>query len=137
MKASELRILNYVKSVLYKDILQINVIDLCGVVGIQGGGILDMKHIEPIPLTEEWLVKFKEWKKEDNLYVIRLDTINYSLRPDYINNDGELCWEFYVHNIRGEKVGCAYIKYIHQLQNLYFALTGEELTIKTEQQCQQ
>jgi hypothetical protein len=25
------------------------------------------------------------------------------------------------------------VKYVHQLQNLYFALTGEELTIKTNE----
>lgn len=84
----------------------------------------------PITLTEEWLEKFKEWKKEDDLYVRRLDTIVDSLRLDYINDDEELCWEFYVHNIRGEKVGCAYIKYVHELQNLYFALYQRELEIK-------
>ena len=85
--------------------------------------------IHPIPLTEEWLLKFNKWKKEGDLYIRRLDTIVDSLRLDYINDDGELCWEFYVHNIRGEKVGCAYIKHVHSLQNLYFALTGEELIL--------
>jgi hypothetical protein len=90
----------------------------------------DLSSARPIPLTEEWLLKFGKWIKEDNLFIRRLDTINDALRLDYINSDGELCWEFYVYNIAGQRVGCAYIKYVHQLQNLYFALTGEELQIK-------
>ena len=40
------------------------------------------------------------------------------------NDDGTLKECFY-------KNGYFIIKYVHQLQNLYFALTGEELTIKT------
>lgn len=122
IKASELRIGNYIKSELYKDILQINMIDLCGVIGIQGGGMLDMKHIEPIPITEEWLLKFglgqcenENWfeKKVNRLGIVI--SVNLNGRMSIEDNKDEMI------TIRE----CCY--YLHQLQNLYFALTGDEL----------
>ena len=73
--------------------------------------------IKPIPLTEEWLKKFGfKWKNTG----LRLD--KYVLRNQI---DG---WFMYISN---ESLNfTVHIKYIHQLQNLYFALTGKELTIK-------
>jgi hypothetical protein len=91
------------------------------------------KMIQPIPLTEEWLVKFgfEEYSK-------------------HINGDFELCIKsdkpsqhIVVRVYRGgfsvfNHSECDFtqiqfinrVKHVHQLQNLYFALTGEELTIK-------
>ena len=69
---------------------------------------------KPIPLTEEWLLKFGFVKKE----------IGYSKLTSM-----EECFliSFGKHiNINGVKFNNE-IKYVHQLQNLYFALTGEEL----------
>lgn len=67
---------------------------------------------EPIPLTEEWLLKFGfEYTK---LYYIKYDD------DLIIYFDGI---DFYFK--RSSK--SLTIKYVHQLQNLYFALTGEEL----------
>ncbi len=67
--------------------------------------------LEPIPLTEEWLVKFgfEGWDKGD--YTMNLSNANFYKLP---------IWQPLAKNI----------KHVHQLQNLYFALTGEELTIK-------
>lgn len=71
---------------------------------------------KPIPLTEKWLLKFGfEWKN----HAMRLS--NFYIRKQiggfmlYISNE--------THNI------AINIKYVHQLQNLYFALTGKELEI--------
>lgn len=81
--------------------------------------------IRPIPLTEEWLVKFgwnyyihesvyKKWGKvKANDYVYRYTIIQSDKGFVHPTSDG------------GVK-----LNYVHQLQNLYFALTGEELTIK-------
>lgn len=70
----------------------------------------------PIPLTEEWLLRFGfevyEFDHKENQYRFkdRLIVIRDGLFCDY-----------------GTSV---IIKRVHQLQNLYFSLTGEELTIK-------
>jgi hypothetical protein len=76
---------------------------------------------KPISLTEKWLVKFgiKDlWIKES--WKVVEDT-----------SDGETFgWSMFVRNAcYTKKIEFVYFKYVHQLQNLYFALTGEELTI--------
>ncbi len=68
---------------------------------------------EPIPLTEEWLLKFGF----EHLGSSRFDFKRFT----YYLYDGS----FYNQSSR-----LSTIKYVHQLQNLYFALTNEELTIK-------
>lgn len=80
--------------------------------------------LQPIELTKEWLLKLGfEYNKYYDNYVIRA--------RDYYNSVGwndEAC-EWYYNNDRSD-AGCYYItdiKYVHQLQNLYFALTQEEL----------
>jgi hypothetical protein len=70
--------------------------------------------VDAIPLTEEWLLKFRF---DD------LGTYGYGRGNFHICLHGN---EFYF-PINNRKV---FIKYVHQLQNLYFALTGEELIIK-------
>ena len=75
---------------------------------------------EPIPLTEEWLIKFGFEKKENKWYkLIRFPTVRF------LNNKLNV----YV-IIHSSSVVIAILDYVHQLQNLYFALTGEELTLK-------
>ena len=72
---------------------------------------------EPIPLTEEWLLKFG-FKKGEGGYIDRTFFLNGVICVFIINSS----FNFYYKNIL--------LKSVHQLQNLYFALTGEELTIK-------
>jgi len=74
---------------------------------------------KPIPLTEEWLIKFGF---EDNQKVKGVKYIDGVIAIDCIRYGKGWCLanDEYHPNI----------KYVHQLQNLYFALTGEELTIK-------
>jgi hypothetical protein len=82
-----------------------------------------MKYIKPIPLTEEWLIKFGFKLTENHVGYneYRLNTLGFRVQCSKNNNPVSLC------NNRG------YITdfiHVHQLQNLYFALTGEELEIK-------
>jgi hypothetical protein len=114
MKANELRIGNIVlrKEFLHsnlencrfdKIVVTHNDINACHIYN---------RHFEPIPLTEEWLFKFGF---DD------LGTYGYG------RGNFHICLhenEFYF-SINNRKV---FIKHVHQLQNLYFALTGEELT---------
>jgi hypothetical protein len=72
--------------------------------------------VTPIPLTEEWLLSFG-FEKMHKYYQLGKVTIN-------IFNDSA-----YKLNVSGFTPYKA-IKYVHQLQNLYFDLTGEELTLE-------
>ena len=110
MKPNELRIGNWVET-------------FEGVIQIQNGWEIDEgNECQPIPLTEEWLFKFgfkfdghcSWWKNK--LIELTIDT-------------GED--EYSVFNNNGDYITLKGIKYVHSLQNLHFALTGEELTIKT------
>jgi hypothetical protein len=116
MKAEELRIGNLVSSIgiIYK----VTSIDIHGnIKGVEGSTSFNLdKTANSIPLTEEWILKFGF---DD------LGTYGYG------RGNFHICLhenEFYF-PINNRKV---FIKYVHQLQNLYFALTGEDLEIKTE-----
>lgn len=79
-------------------------------------------NCEPIPLTEEWLVKlgFDECYKTKHKQGILKQYSKSRIKFD-VSNSGNI---YYSHkNIP--------IYDVHQLQNLYFALTGEELKTLT------
>lgn len=110
MKANELRIGNIVYFGIVKEPIRIIKIDPNSV---------NIEMAEPIPLTEEWLLNYSE------------STMNFSfILPNNIrlwidkSNDSNLVWYFVW---KGQHIN---IKHVHQLQNLYFVLTGEELTLK-------
>ena len=93
-------------------------------------------YIEPIPLTEEWLLKFGFSEEtqyySDNLSLFWLD-IHKSLENSefYIFFNTETKY-IGLHSMENENNISKYlydIKYIHQLQNLYFALTGTHLIL--------
>ena len=90
-----------------------------------GAGLINctLDEIKPIPLTEEWLIKFgfKTSEKQWN---------TFSRSHYYLCEKDELCFKlhetkniFYMHKYE-------HIKFVHQLQNLYFALIDKELTLK-------
>ena len=72
--------------------------------------------IAPIPLTEEWLVRFGFEKCTDAYYINNVGNI-FKGENGYWIDDNE---SGTINNIP--------LLHVHQLQNLYFALTGEELT---------
>ena len=84
-----------------------------------------IKAIEPIPLTEDWFWKFK-FLKEESLIVNEGWIFE---KPDfggfYRENNYWLPKPYYFSEAFGEGYK---LKYVHQLQNLYYALTGKELT---------
>jgi hypothetical protein len=135
MKASELRIGNYV----YDTLGKVNTIDLDAITYIVKES---QNQVKPIPLTEEWLLKFgfkkypnrrdtfrQEYYDSFQLVIDEHTIISFSIPIGY--ND-IIC--NYDKLYRSEEKKQSYrVKHIHQLQNLYFALTGEELTFKSEQ----
>jgi hypothetical protein len=85
---------------------------------------LNEENLEGLPLTEEWLLKFGfdrvgEWIGID--FNPRMGIRFYngnSAECDITQDDKYIAFK------------CGFIQYVHQLQNLYFALTGNELEIK-------
>jgi hypothetical protein len=116
MKAEELRIGNWVA--INDNIYQVDVIDYNQVIEIERG-IVELKYVQPIPLTEEWLLRFGSViDREDDSYVFKSGfyiSVNDKSEAILFFGGNELC-EF---------------NYVHQLQNLYYALTGEELKLKS------
>tara|TARA_R110000772_G_scaffold246116_1_gene359736 strand:+ start:170 stop:538 length:369 start_codon:yes stop_codon:yes gene_type:complete len=83
-----------------------------------------MFNIIPIPLTEEWLLRFgfRDIKNVENVnFKEYRQWERYSICIQFPCGEEA---HFYAGNYP------VAIRYVHQLQNLYFALTGEELTIK-------
>lgn len=71
----------------------------------------DYSKVEPIPITEEWLLKLGYWP--------------CNLTDNHFNISGHRIWkcnDIFICDKNG-----IVLKYIHQLQNLYFALNQKEL----------
>ena len=86
---------------------------------------------EPIPLTEEWLLKFG-FEKIITPTLLKEINITYYKKGNFIIYLLKNSFEVELINQNGEQFNL-YInweKHVHTLQNLYFALTGEELTRK-------
>lgn len=137
MEAKELRIGNYVKLNAvyqkYKDsveplfhesqVLPISSIQEDNTIRLKKNtshgdsiGCFPISYINPIPLTEDWLIKFGANKYSE---YFELGHTEWYKEEDYFKPKS-----YYFAD--GFKDGFK-LKYVHQLQNLYFALTGEEL----------
>jgi len=84
-----------------------------------------------IPLTEEWLLKFgaRVWGHESSRMASIEITEHMSFEINLVNGDFHIVYDDLV--VEGDHACIAVnIKSIHKMQNLYFALTGKELTIK-------
>jgi len=157
MKPNELKIGNYYKSVKFNAPVKCEFGDFAELYKRADGAevfeeLID-EMFEPIPLTEEWLIKFgfefKEWiaYNEDHAFKDKIVTgfvyDNIWCFINYVHNDRTLMWfgrrilhplshsEEYIkshgNKWRFEQKGIT-PQYVHQIQNLYFSLTGEELS---------
>ena len=109
IQANELRIGNYVfpfddKEQLFFDCVKVSPNDF-----------KDTQNLAPIPLTEEWLVKFG---------FDEISITNDNVRRWIIDGYIAVELEGNVFTFRNNRL---ILKSVHQLQNLYFALTGKEL----------
>lgn len=118
MKANELRIGNFIK---LKEIVSSD-----SLIRVSTYHIIDILNnsskCEPVVITEEWLLNLGFIKDEevgyrwylewDNCVIIAYDLDDKCIRVSDT-------WEF------GKR------EYVHQLQNLYFALTGVELELSS------
>lgn len=133
MKIEELRVGNYVKYISSEN-------DYCEITGVlsddNGGNVYvnavmpfdaTLEDIEPIPLTEVILIKLGfEHIKECETYVIETSKDTFLV----IDKQEEKGLRITIQEFGDYvvlKEGCSHL---HQLQNLYFDLTGEELKLK-------
>ena len=78
--------------------------------------------VQPIPLTEKWLLKFGfKWKQIKDLSSYTLPKLELY---QYSSNNNKIFFEY--------ADGEVELKYVHQLQNLYWELCGEEFKMEGE-----
>ena len=137
MKATELRLGNLFANIEDNSIYKVTKINEDTIEGIciNNMGWIGEQHFHlieqvlPIKLTEEWLLKFGFEDVTGVDYILHID-VDFKLI--LIPADA-----FYPQIDKADDIGWSSIslnkiEYIHQLQNLYFALTGEELTQVSE-----
>lgn len=130
MKANELRITNIVsfpieksgENSYYENSMIVKISQLYSSAFILGES--NCKHFEtivpkiiPIVLTHEWLLKLGFSFQDDSFSIRNLFIVFFENRIECYFKD----WAV------GHLVKLKNIQYVHQLQNLYFSLTGEEL----------
>jgi hypothetical protein len=127
MKINELRVGNWYKSVKWQVPVKCDLSDLYNLCANSDGAYDDPPiddMFEPILLTEEWLQKLGFHRIENGSF----GSTSYN-RPCWIKFSFTiLIWDNgkFVYDWNG---GNTMLNYVHQLQNLYYALTGEELNI--------
>jgi hypothetical protein len=128
MEAKDLRIGNWVNYRIYDklddpqeyfDLTQVDAIDL---------QTLDDHYYQPIPLTEEWMLKFGFEETDPKKFIGGLYTRKKTdgFYGFHINKE---TMSYCTFDYEGDIDDIIKIQYVHQLQNLYFAVTGEELEI--------
>jgi len=133
MKPNELRIGNYIHrlDLVSKEPRIENVIELQENKAVCSGPFkvnLSYDDLQPIPLTEQWLIEFgfeKKTYQNLTLYCYSLKVLSHGEISFHPKDSG---FNLDLGTTTGYQFGKTKIKYVHQLQNLYFALTGEELT---------
>ena len=111
MKANELRLGNYVHMDMSID--DIEVVRLK--IGDLASFAIEARELYPIPLTEEWLLRFGFENNRLGLF-------------DCIKVVEDIGFHIYFIQRHLKEV-----QYVHQFQNLYFALIGEELKMKEDE----
>jgi len=123
LEAKELRIGNYLQTktgdlTCVTDIEAVNAFDGMYIFWCYG---YSESQIEPIELTEDWLLRLGFKKTPTKYYIGELNELHNRLLDLVLCTDKNvISYQDYLHPIL----------YVHQLQNLYFALTNNELTLK-------
>lgn len=124
MVAKDFRIGNWV--IVWKSTLEIDEINLDGINCCEGfSDGVNYKHIKPIILTKKWYEKlgFINSENENGDY-------NFQLKNVALVKSKNGCIVWFSRDSDDYFQSIMSVKYVHQLQNLYFALTGEELEAK-------
>jgi len=124
MKAAELRIGNYVN--ISKKVNQMQLVNFVEIHYTE-----NFENYEPIPLTEKWLLKlgFGDITNECATKAVNIKTFCKTFRVEGCNEQQTIFIELGSRGWTFKSIGYPLYNYVHQLQNLYFALTSQELKI--------
>ncbi len=98
-------------------------------------GKVASNSIAGIELTPEWLERmgFESQSKSEDVYKYTIGPDHYILIGKLRKNSEFTMYELWFTDSNGDAAfpyALPELKYVHKLQNLYYSLTGEELTIK-------
>lgn len=141
MKANELRIGNWFIPISVMNLeqtpTQLTLMMMAQLCHLPNG---EAVNFTPIPLTEEWLLKFGfengnmsfQFHKKNICVCLEYTTYRvYHISNGWnINLAGELDDKISIWDIKENSSVIFNLKYVHQLQNLYYCLTGEELKLQ-------
>jgi hypothetical protein len=118
MKAQELRIGN----ITFDADGNVQVIDAIEILAIRQceAASHPVEFIKPIPLTEDWLKRMGFKSTSEGYWS------DGNLEVGYTTTDENMQYEYLSVNGLTEMT---HLKYVHQLQNLFFSLCGKELTL--------
>ena len=93
-------------------------------------GIVYIDRLSGVPITEEWLLRF--WFEKDVSFKIKINNLRLHLfqinaSNKYNDNQNEFTVTVYQSK---QSIEICRLKFVHQLQNLYYALTNNELILK-------
>lgn len=137
MKATDLRIGNIVQRPYDKTTHVVSgYLEPYVYLGFEGKGnyYSHRSKLEPIPLTEQWLERFGFYKDYENDYYSYWSLYGFTTLADYGGQQVLVAKtdKNYTHFRCGYYENEICCEHVHQLQNLYHALTGEELTLKED-----
>lgn len=111
MKANELRVGNWVRKKGSDTKIQVDPSIL---------NVSELINYQPIPLTPEILEKCGFDKKQNKLFVYQLKRVRI-----WVGTAG--CISYLDNEDKDESIYIGELSYLHQLQNLFYSITGEEL----------
>lgn len=140
MKAKDLRKGNIVKNdkldIFKKNYIILSARDIYNLAVFESAQSVDDKYkcFEPIRITEEWLLKFGANKTiiNNKFYEYNIACTPIGYKADYVLSFrfiNDKIVKFWWRPVMGGDMHSFKCDFIHELQNLYFALTGVELVI--------
>lgn len=97
---------------------------------VRGPYDLDSNLVERIPFTPEWLERCGFQKKSNEMQIDGMEMTFHIDDSTYFSSCGGLNETLAALCLCRGNYFANNLQFVHELQNLYFALTGEELTIK-------
>lgn len=124
MKANELRIGNLI----YQDshiskVIALNDIGIVSEIIEKSEQTTNSARKAPIPLNEDWLIRFGFEPEYEDFVFLDQETgieLEASWISRLVSTGEKRGWNI---------VNYSHVKHVHELQNLYFTLTGEELEL--------